>query len=84
MVNGIVTAPELYVEMKMKTLKKTDLLHGLCGPNRGIYDNGRCVEVLTIGTDLTERKLAEIEIKKLLNEKEILLHMKFITALKII
>jgi two-component sensor histidine kinase len=34
---------------------------------------GKLREILCIGTDVTERRLAEIEVKKLLNEKEILL-----------
>jgi PAS domain S-box-containing protein len=75
MIKCIIVNPELYERNENENMRKDGSSVWVVWSNRGIADeNGDCVEILCIGTDISERRLAEIEIKKLLDEKEILLH----------
>ena len=75
MIKGITVNPALYERNENENMRKDGTPVWIVWSNRGIPDeNGECSEILCIGTDISERRLAEIEVKKLLNEKEILLH----------
>ena len=75
MINGIVQHPELYERNENENMRKDGSHVWVVWSNRGLTDaGGNMSEVLCIGNDITKRKLAETEIKRLLNEKEIILH----------
>ncbi len=75
MITELVVKPELFEINENENMRKDGSHVWVVWSNRGITDaDGKCVEVLSIGTDITERKHAETEIKKLLKDKEIILH----------
>lgn len=75
MIEEIVSNPELFEINENENIRKDGSTAWIVWSNRGITDSsGRLSEILCIGTDITERKLAEVEIKRLLGEKELLLH----------
>ena len=75
MVSKLVKNPDLYQRNENENIRKDGSTAWILWSNRGIIDeNGKCSEILSIGNDISERRLAELEIKKLLNEKEIILH----------
>ncbi len=75
MVDQLVTDPTQFERNENENMRKDGSHVWIVWSNRGIAEeNGKIVEVLCIGTDITQRRLAEIEIKKLLGEKEIILH----------
>lgn len=74
MIHDIGAHPELYEKNENENIRKDGSTVWIVWSNRGIMDeDGSCVEILGIGTDITERRLAEQEIKRLLMEKELLL-----------
>jgi PAS domain S-box-containing protein len=75
MIDEITANPELYERNENENIRKDGTTAWIVWSNRGIPgEDGEYTEILCIGTDISERRLAEIEIKKLLSEKEILLH----------
>ncbi|PKL17024.1 MAG: hypothetical protein CVV49_13380 [Spirochaetae bacterium HGW-Spirochaetae-5] len=75
MMDEITANPELYERNENENIRKDGTTAWIVWSNRGIPgENGEYTEILCIGTDISERRVAEIEVKKLLNEKEILLH----------
>jgi PAS domain S-box-containing protein len=75
MIKGIISNPELYERNENENMRKDGSSVWIVWSNRGICgENGECIEILCIGTDISESRIAEVEIKKLLGEKEIILH----------
>lgn len=75
MIHKLVANPELYERNENENMRKDGSPVWIVWSNRSIAgESGKSPEILCIGTDITERRSAEIEIKKLLSEKEIILH----------
>ncbi len=75
MIIDIFKNPELYQRNENENIRKDGSTVWILWSNRGIIDeSGNYSGILSIGNDITERRLAELEVKKLLKEKEILLH----------
>jgi len=75
MITKVINNPPLFERVENENIRKDGSRVWIVWANRGIIDNGgNRSGVLSIGTDITERRLAEVEVNKLLKEKEIMLH----------
>jgi len=75
MIHDLLKNPEQFERNENENIRKDGTHAWIVWSNRGIPDAyGKSKEILCIGTDITERRLADLEVKRLLNEKEIILH----------
>jgi PAS domain S-box-containing protein len=71
-INGIIKDPEAHINMENENVTCDGKKVWVAWTNKGIYDdNGEVTGVLSIGTDISKRKHAEVELQKAHNNMEL-------------
>ncbi len=74
MMESLIKDPELYHKNENENIRKDGSRARILWSNREIFnDDGKYAGVMSIGTDITDRTIAERRVQKLLDEKELIL-----------